>query len=124
MFPFKFGNDDAIDKSLAKTAIVNNKNLKRDCCVFNYNSLMNYIWLNESDILYLSESEQKTEPTEKFIVRICSFYLNKFKTNAFIDKNFAKCFKVNKSNCVGDVYGNIVVHMHCRHIDYACKQFC
>jgi len=57
LFPFKFGNDDAIDKLLAKTALVNNKNLKRDYCVFNYNSLMNYIRLNESSKLYLSESE-------------------------------------------------------------------
>lgn len=69
---------------------------------------MNYIRLNESSKLYLSESEQKTEPTEKFILRICRLYTNEFKKNAFIDGNFEKCFNVKMCQQEGDVYGTLM----------------
>lgn len=78
-------------------------------CVFNYNSLANYIRLNESKYVYLDESKIVTKPTKELEDKLLSFYENEFKSSAYISENLEKCTMFQNEYPVnGGIYGNVI----------------
>lgn len=61
--PYKLTNNSQLKKVIDATTCVNEHvNNITDRCIFNYNSLANYIRLNESKHVYVDEARQVTKP--------------------------------------------------------------